>query len=431
MEHRGETSFSLSPTTSYLLSTTTTMDHVEKTELAILSEIGRISNSSDDLPRKLQRTIEAVMRGMGRDGASVFLLDRSGRNVILMAAIGLNQESVGRLILPLGKGIAGWVAEQKVPLALQDPYSDPRFAYVPESGIERFRSLAAAPIMDEDRCLGVLFVLSARSWSATSSELTLLTTAANQVSGIIKSTLLFQSTQDRVAELSTINEIGAALTSTLDLAQLLALIARRAAEALRSRGCAIRLVDLTTGCHDRFVSDAVRGLDDLLGDRVRSRTMGGKRPVLIADTALDPAFTDLPGPPHASVLSVPLLYHDRVTGMITLYDRDDGQPFTADALRFLATIASGAAAAIENATLFERLERVAEEASLPLSDLYSMATLSPSLVATYSKSCAIVSLSHAGWAIRARAASRVSCPVSTRLEKCARRLSKPNFVGSQ
>src|SRR5512139_1147699 len=103
-----------------------TMDHVEKTELAILSEIGRISNSSDDLTRKLQRTIEAVMRGMGRDGASVFLLDRSGRNVILMAAIGLNQESVGRLILPLGRGIAGWVAEQKVPLALADPYSDPR-----------------------------------------------------------------------------------------------------------------------------------------------------------------------------------------------------------------------------------------------------------------------------------------------------------------
>src|SRR5512139_562638 len=181
------------------------------------------------------------MQGMGREGASVFLLDPSGATVTLAAALGLNQETVGRLTFPLGKGIAGWVAEQKVPLALQDPYSDPRFAYVPESGIERFRSLAAAPIMDEDRCLGVLFVLSARSWSATSSELTLLTTAANQVSGIIKSTLLFQSIQDRVAELSTINEIGAALTSTLDLGQLLALIARRTAEALHSRGCAIRL----------------------------------------------------------------------------------------------------------------------------------------------------------------------------------------------
>jgi signal transduction protein with GAF and PtsI domain len=85
------------------------MDPVERTELSILSEIGRISNSSDDLPRKLQRTIEAVMHGMGRDGASVFLVDRSGRNVILMAAIGLNQESVGRLIFPwAGASPAGW-----------------------------------------------------------------------------------------------------------------------------------------------------------------------------------------------------------------------------------------------------------------------------------------------------------------------------------
>jgi phosphotransferase system enzyme I (PtsP) len=115
------------------------MDPVERKELSILSEIGRISNSADDLTRKLQRIIEVVMLGMGREGASVFLLDPSGQTVTLVAAAGLNQETVGKLKFPLGKGIAGWIAEQKVPLALADPYSDPRFQYVPESGIERFR----------------------------------------------------------------------------------------------------------------------------------------------------------------------------------------------------------------------------------------------------------------------------------------------------
>jgi signal transduction protein with GAF and PtsI domain len=181
---------------------------------------------------------------MGKEGASVFLIDRSGKTVTLVAAIGLNQESIGKLSFPLGMGIAGWVAEQKVPLALEDPYSDPRFAYVPESGIEKFKSLVAAPIMDDDRCLGVIFVLSSAVWQATSSDLTLLTTTANQLSGVIKSARLFQNIQDRLAELATIYEIGLALTSTLDLEQLLSLIAKNSAQSLRAQGCTIRLMNL-------------------------------------------------------------------------------------------------------------------------------------------------------------------------------------------
>jgi phosphotransferase system, enzyme I, PtsP len=108
-----------------------TMEAVEKRELAILSEISRISTSSADLSQKLRSIIDVVRRGMGKEGASIFLLDPSGQTVTLAAALGLNQESIGRLTFPLGSGIAGWVAAQKVPLALQDPYTDPRFQYVP------------------------------------------------------------------------------------------------------------------------------------------------------------------------------------------------------------------------------------------------------------------------------------------------------------
>jgi len=344
------------------------MDPVERTELSILSEIGRISNSAEDLTRKLQRIIEVVMLGMGREGASVFLLDPSGQNVTLVAAAGLNQETVGRLKFPLGRGIAGWVAEQKVPLALADPYSDPRFQYVPESGIGRFKSLLAAPIMDEDRCLGVIFVLSAETWSAQSAEITLLTTIANQVSGVIRSTRLFQDIQDRLAELSTIYQIGMALNSTLDLDQLLGLVARNTTQALRAQGCTIRLVNLPDAGAARpnlpetYISEGVQELDARLGGRMLARTMGDKRPLLVADTSRDPGFQDLSGLPPCSLISVPLIFHDRVIGVITLYNKEDGQPFSEADLQFLTTIANGAAVAIENAAMFERVDHLANEA---------------------------------------------------------------------
>ncbi|MEK6697897.1 MAG: GAF domain-containing protein [Nitrospirota bacterium] len=364
------------------------METTDKAELAILSEISRISNSYIELPQKLQRIIEVIARGMEKDGASVFLVDRTGKAVTLTAAIGLNQETVGKLTFPFGEGIAGWVAEQKVPLALENPFSDPRFQYVPETGIERFKSLTAAPIMDEDRCLGVIFVLSTAPWSATSSDITLLTTTANQISGVIKGAQLFQNIKDRLAELATIYEIGMALTSTLDLEQLLSLIATNTTQALRAQGCALRLMNLSgvrapaTAAPARYVSDAVRDVDARLGEAVAEKTAREGRPVLVEDAGRDPLLVNAPGAPPISIISVPLIFHDAVTGVIALYGRQGDRPFSEDDLQFLATIASTAAVAIENAAMYERMEDLATEARTRAQELAILYDIGSAMSAT-------------------------------------------------
>ncbi len=359
------------------------MDTVEKIELSILSEISKISNSGADLSQKLQRIVEVVARGMGREGASVFLIDNAGKNVTLAAAIGLNQETIGKLSFPVGMGIAGWVAEQKVPLALEDPYSDPRFQYVPESGIEHFKSLLAAPIQDEDRCLGVIFVLSSPAWSAASSDVMLLTTTANQLSGVIRNARLFQDTQDRLSELSTLYELGKAFTSTLDVDQLLALIARNSTQALHAKSCSIRLLDrpgksvLYTTLPSGPADDAVRELDAKLGARITAQLLRERKPLLLKDIRLAPLFHDVPGLAAGSLLGVPLIFHDSVVGAITLYEKQEGLPFDDDDLQFLTTIASSAAVAIENAVMFRRMEDYSTEArrrAEELSILYDIGT---------------------------------------------------------
>jgi signal transduction histidine kinase len=344
------------------------MEAIEKTELSILSEISRISNSTIDLTEKLRRIVEVVIRGTGKEGASVFLLDGSGKNVTLVAAVGLNQESIGKLSFPLGMGIAGWVAEQKVPLALEEPYADPRFQYVPESGIERFKSLVASPILDEDSCLGVIFVLSLSPWQATSSELTLLNTTANQISGVIKNARLIQNIQDRLSELATIYEIGMALTSTLDLEQLLSLIAKNSAQSLRAQGCTIRLMNLPEiVSHKTFASysvvgDAVMKTDSQIGPSIADRVAREKHPLLVQDIRRDGSLAACTDGSECSIVSVPLIYRDKVIGIITLYNKQEGRPFTEDDLQFLTTIASGASVAVENAAMYERMEDLAIEA---------------------------------------------------------------------
>lgn len=358
------------------------METADKTELSILSEISRISNSYIHLPEKLARITAVIARGMGKEGGSIFLVDNAGRNVTLAAAVGLNQESIGKLSFPVGMGIAGWVAEQKVPLALEDPYSDSRFQYVPESGIEKFKSLVAAPLMDEDRCLGVIFVLSLSTWQATSSELTLLITTANQLSGVIKSSQLFQNIQQRLSELATIYEIGMALTSTLDLEQLLSLIARNSTQSLRAQGCTIRLMNLPeiagrkTYSSFSMIGDLITAMDSGLGESVAERVAQEKKPLLIQDVSRDPSLISA-GPAISSVMSVPLIFHDKVIGVITLYNKQDESSFTEDDLQFLTTVASSASVAVENAAVYKRMEDLASEArarAQELSILYDIGT---------------------------------------------------------
>ncbi len=359
------------------------METIEKIELSILSDISRISNSADDLPRKLQRIVEVVAQGMNKDGASIFLVDRTGKTLTLAAATGLNQEAVGKITFPIGVGIAGWVAEQRVPLALEDPFSDTRFSYVPISGIEKFKSLAAAPILDEDRCLGVIFALSAPSWSPAISDITLLTTTANQLAGVIRSTQLFQNVQDRLTELATIYRISMALTSTLDLDQILSLVAKNSTESIRAQGCTIRLVNLPEiPPHKMFssysiIGDAVAMFDAKIGSTVAERVVREKTSVLIPDAVKDVSLPDTTGLNELSVISVPLLFRDKVLGVITLYHKQEGRSFQEADLQFLTTVAAGAATAVENAVMYERMEILAIEArtrAQELSILYDIGT---------------------------------------------------------
>jgi signal transduction histidine kinase len=387
------------------------MEAIEKTELSILSEISRISNSYVELPEKLRLIVEVVARGMGRDGASVFLVDPSGKTITLAAAVGLNQESVGTMNFPLGMGIAGWVAEQKVPLALEDPYTDPRFQYVPESGIERFKSLAAAPIMDEDRCIGVIFALSLPVWSPSSSDLTLLKTTANQLSGVIKSTQLFQRTQDlaaearaRAQELSILYDIGTAMSTTLNLDRLLRIILTAATMGGSGLGFNRAILLLTndrthtlqgmmgigptsweeadrdwsevairhkslmewiqTGelfeRRDSALNNLAKGIRVSLDDSasVLTLTVLNKRSYNITNASAEPVV------PRwlrdtlrvQSFATVPLVAKDRVIGVILVDNMFNQRPITDGDMRFLAMFAHQAALAIENAVIHSNLE---------------------------------------------------------------------------
>lgn len=130
----------------------------------------------------LQAIVEVARAIFGARAASIMLLDEQAGELVFEAVTGEGEDTlVGRRI-PSDAGIAGWVAASGQPLVVEDVATDPRFArdqaertgYVP-------KGLMAAPLLREDRVLGVLNVLDRperRRFSV--AEMDLLGMFANQ-----------------------------------------------------------------------------------------------------------------------------------------------------------------------------------------------------------------------------------------------------------
>ena len=165
--------------------------------------------------------------------------------------------------------------------------------------------------------------------------------------------------RDRVEELGAVYDMGGLLSGTQDLDAVLNETARRVAEVMRVKACAIRLLNEDTG---ELVIKAVHNLSDeylnkgpvLLGQNAIDYATFAGETVYIADAATDPR-TRYPQQARkegiVSGLCVPMTYRGQTIGVMRAYT---GAPhrFSSFEASLLRSIASQATAAIVNARLF-------------------------------------------------------------------------------
>ena len=133
--------------------------------------------------RELLNAIVTVARSIfGAKASSILLLDEDTGELVFEAVVGEGEESLLGVRFPAGRGIAGWVLATRTPLILEDVKNDPRFAgdVAEDSGFVP-SGLMAAPLLHEERALGVLEVLDRPERSHFSlQEMDLLGLFANQ-----------------------------------------------------------------------------------------------------------------------------------------------------------------------------------------------------------------------------------------------------------
>lgn len=125
--------------------------------LSTLQDVIQRINSSTDVLVLLDDLLASAVRTVGASDGSLLLRDEDTNELVFAVVHGEARERLTGYRLPPGKGIAGWVAENKRPLVLTNVRNDPRhYPKIDEAFGFHTRSLACVPLLDGERVLGVL-----------------------------------------------------------------------------------------------------------------------------------------------------------------------------------------------------------------------------------------------------------------------------------
>ncbi|MBE0575649.1 MAG: sensor domain-containing diguanylate cyclase [Desulfuromonadales bacterium] len=178
---------------------------------------------------------------------------------------------------------------------------------------------------------------------------------------------LLKTLERRNRELEVLIEIGKALTSTVDLENVLTLIMDQVSRLLKAQAWSLLLRDERSGelTFEIAVSPAaskLKGMKVAAGQGIAGWVTEHGKPLVIADVREDERFSD-----HfdkasffitQSVLCVPVCCKDQVLGVIELVNGPNEKVFKEADLQILSTIADYAAIAIENARNFKRVNEL-------------------------------------------------------------------------
>lgn len=131
------------------------MDSLAIEHVDFLHEIGRRMAAADPFHEVLSRVVDFGVTLAHPDSCSIYVLE--GDDLVLRASKNAHRESIDRLRMKFGQGIAGWVAENREPVAISESaHTDPRFKSFQELPDGRFEAFLSVPILCRERLMGVI-----------------------------------------------------------------------------------------------------------------------------------------------------------------------------------------------------------------------------------------------------------------------------------
>ena len=321
----------------------------------LLLEVADVVNTTLDLDTTLRRVAELVRKVIDYEIFAILLLNEKTQELRMRFQIGYPR-GAERVKVKVGEGVTGMAAQRREAILVDDVSSDPSYI----SAVPGVRSELAVPLIVKNRVIGVIDIESQRANLFTEEHKRLLMLIASRMAIGIENARLYTRTTRQARTLGLLNEIARELSSILNVDELLKRIAELLTRIIDYQMFSILLIDpagekLQHRFSVRFQENIQLKHDISLGQGVVGYAAQNKQAVLVPDVSKDSRYISL-NRETRSELAVPLIYNDKVIGVLDLEHTRRGF-FTDDHMRTVTTLAAQVAIALENARLYEEIAR--------------------------------------------------------------------------
>ncbi len=324
--------------------------------LGLLLEASEQLSSTLDLDELATRVAAVVKRAIDYRVFAILLLNEKTRQLRILSSVGHPPDVVSALRINVGEGIVGRAAESGRSVLINDVRKEADYI----ESLPSIRSELAVPLVIKHRVIGVVDLEAPWPGFFTEQHQYLLELLSSRIALAIENARLYRRSLRQSRTLQLLNEISRELSSVLVLKELLERIGALTKRLVNYRRFSILLADEASRTFNNVIS--LRE-DQKVPDRTTVRYGHGivgaaaeaRQPVLVPDVRQDPRYI-LVDPDARSELAVPLIYHDRVVGVVDLESHEAGY-FNDSHIRIFSTLAPQIAIALENAQLYERVVR--------------------------------------------------------------------------
>jgi PAS domain S-box-containing protein len=340
-------------------------------ESEVLAELVRTLNASLDLDTVLQRVVEGARELCHSDVAMIAIQDPTCEAMIMRHMIGSAYQGLKGLRIEPGKGVGGQVLLTGHPFRTEDYANDPRLRQgfvdlVTEQGVV---SLMAVPIHLGARIEGLLYTDNHSPRPFTDHDEAILLQLAEHAAIAINNARVYEESERQRRAAESLAGIERLLSQSLDpeevgqriVESIRGLLGTVSASLLRIHPVSAHFAVLaesgeTNAAFGKHKPPA--GKIELLRLAVRKRQPLASASLLIEGCRTqqinDQAVSD--GTSYRSVLAIPLVHQERVIGALAIVDHP-GRIFSQEEIRLAQAFADQAATVLENAHLYQELQR--------------------------------------------------------------------------
>ncbi|RRR73513.1 MAG: GAF domain-containing protein [Candidatus Viridilinea halotolerans] len=165
----------------------------EKDRLATIHQISVEVSSTLDLDSLLETSLQILADITHTERASVMLVEQDGSLLVTRKVLGVEGDPQNYVRFPIGSGVAGWVAQNRKGVLIDDVSRDERWVTAPGMSVRRREgAMVAVPLVVQGDVLGVLSLSHNDIGFFTEGHLRLLSACAGSIAIGVNNANLFQ-----------------------------------------------------------------------------------------------------------------------------------------------------------------------------------------------------------------------------------------------